>query len=143
MVKSFIDLANMVKGLMDENQQPSVQQELEKCSPVQVVEGGETKAESFIGLVQVNHLLLQQLIQILVLQRHLPQNERLEKYGDQKLVETSKFFLFFHVKSSDFRFVTWFMSILKFGFPRLSFEVFRTKQKVSCFEQFQSHSNEI
>ena len=33
MVKSFIDLANMVKGLMDENQQPSVQQELEKLFP--------------------------------------------------------------------------------------------------------------
>ena len=30
-VKSFIDLANMTKGLMDENQEPSVQQELEKC----------------------------------------------------------------------------------------------------------------
>ena len=29
-VKSFIDLANMTKGLIDENQQPSVQQELER-----------------------------------------------------------------------------------------------------------------
>ena len=27
-VKSFIDLVNMAKGLLDENQQPSVQQEL-------------------------------------------------------------------------------------------------------------------
>ena len=32
-VKSFIDLANMAKGLMDENQQPSVQQELERLFP--------------------------------------------------------------------------------------------------------------
>ena len=29
-VKSFIDLVNMAKGLLDENQQPSVQQELKK-----------------------------------------------------------------------------------------------------------------
>ena len=29
-VKSFTDLANMAKGLMDENQQPSVQESLER-----------------------------------------------------------------------------------------------------------------
>ena len=33
MVKSFIDLTNMAKTLMDENQQPSVQQDLEKLFP--------------------------------------------------------------------------------------------------------------
>ena len=32
-VKPFIDLANMTKGLMDENQQTSVQQELERLFP--------------------------------------------------------------------------------------------------------------
>ena len=32
-VKSFIDLANMAKGIIDENQQPSVQQELERLFP--------------------------------------------------------------------------------------------------------------
>ena len=74
-VKARIDMA---KGLMDENQQPSVQREhgdiIQKdCSLVQEVERGEVKADSFIGLVQVNHLLLQQLIQILVLQHRLPQ----------------------------------------------------------------------
>ena len=88
-------------------------------SPVQEVKGGEMKVEGFIGLMQVNHLLLQQLMQIL-----------LQKYGDQKLAETpSKFATFFHVKHSDFRFVTWFMSILKLGLPLLSFEFFRTKTK--------------
>ena len=41
---------------------------------VQEVERGEVKAESFLGLVLVNHLL-QQLAQIiLVLQHGLPQN---------------------------------------------------------------------
>ena len=39
MVKSFIDLRNMAKWLMNENQQPSVQQELERIFPVQEVEG--------------------------------------------------------------------------------------------------------
>ena len=57
-MKSFIDLENMTKGLMNENQQPSVKG-LKGCSPVQEVERGEVKAESFIGLVQLNHLLLQ------------------------------------------------------------------------------------
>ena len=52
------------------------------------MEGEEMKAESFIGLVQMNHLLLQQLLQIIVFQRRLPQNGRLQKYGDQKLVES-------------------------------------------------------
>ena len=33
MVNLFTDLANMAKGLMDENQQPSVQQELERLFP--------------------------------------------------------------------------------------------------------------
>ena len=56
---------------------------------------GEMKAGNFIGLVQVNDLLLQQQIQILVLQHRLPQNGQLQKYGDQKLVDTpSKFAIF-------------------------------------------------
>ena len=58
--QSFIDLVNMAKGLMDENQQSSVAQELELFQ-VQEVEVGEVKAESFFGLVLVNHLF-QQLI---------------------------------------------------------------------------------
>ena len=79
---------------------------------------------------------------MIVLQHRLPQNKRLQKYGDWKLVETPNKFYFitvylllfiiilFHVKFSDFRFVTWFMSILKFGLPPLSFEIFRTKKKL-------------
>ena len=33
MVKSFRDLANVAKGLMDENHKPSVEQDLESLSP--------------------------------------------------------------------------------------------------------------
>ena len=64
-------------------------------STVQEVEGGEVKAKSFTGLVQANRLFLQQLIQILLLQHRLLQNGRLEKYEDQKFVETPfKFSIF-------------------------------------------------
>ena len=133
-VKSFMDLANMAKELMDENQQPSVNKSQKYCFPVQEVEEREMKAESFIGLVKVNHLLLQQLIKILVLQHYLPQNGQFQNYRDQKVVGIlSKFATFFHVKSSDFRFVTRFMQILKFGLPRLSFKVFQTKTKTELF----------
>ena len=75
-MKSFIDLANVVKELMDENQQPSIQAELERLFPCTIAGRGEVKAESSIGLMQVNYLLLQQLIQILVLQHRLAKNGR-------------------------------------------------------------------
>ena len=53
------------------------------------------KAANFIGLVQVNDLLLREQIHIQVLQHRLPQNGQLQKYGDQKLVDTpSKFVIF-------------------------------------------------
>ena len=82
----------MAKELMDENQQPCIQQELFLSTRGG---GGKVKAENFIGLVQVNHLLLQQLMQILVLQHSLHENGQLQKYGDQKFLETlSKFAIF-------------------------------------------------
>ena len=42
-----------------------------------------------------DHLLLQQLMQILVLQNHLSQNRQLQNYGDQKLEEASCTFSIF------------------------------------------------
>ena len=83
-----------------------------------------------------------QRVQTLILQHRLQQNGQFQKYGDQKLVETpSKYAFFlikFSIKPNDFIFVTWFISILKFGLPRLSLEVFRTKIKTKLFEPFQS-----
>ena len=38
-------------------------------------------------------------------------------WGSKTCETPSKFVIFFHVKHSDFRFVTWFMSIFKFGLP--------------------------
>ena len=84
--KLFIDLANMAKGLLDENKQPFVQQEFERLfSSTKGGEwGGKSRDEIKVGFVQVNHSA-STTIQILVLQHRLSQNGRLQKYGDQKL----------------------------------------------------------
>ena len=58
----------MTKGLRDENQQPSVTQELGRLFSSEV-EGGEVKAESFLGLMLMNHLLQYLIQMILVLQQ--------------------------------------------------------------------------
>ena len=96
----------------------------EDCSLVQEVEGGVVKAETFFGLVLVNHLL-QQLIQINTsfttrsTTKRMVQEIRGSKATAKKLRKSmshettsgktpSKFAILFHVKSSDFRF-TWFM----------------------------------
>ena len=49
-------------GKRDDRWKPATICSTKNSSPVQEVEGGELKAESFIGLVKVNPLLLQQLI---------------------------------------------------------------------------------
>ena len=54
------------------------------CSQVQEVEGEEMKQESFIGLVQANHLHPRVIQIILVLQNRPPQNGRLQKHGGSK-----------------------------------------------------------
>ena len=64
-VQSLIDLVSMARCLTDENQQPSVTQELGRLFTSIRGSGGEVKAVSFLGLVLVNHLL-QQLIQIML-----------------------------------------------------------------------------
>ena len=89
-MKSFIDLENVAKGLMDENQQPSAQQELERLSPttrdrreLYRVGAGELKASTTTDTNNSFSTLL-------------PQNGRLQKCEDQKLAETpSKFATFF------------------------------------------------
>ena len=97
MVKLFIDLTNMGKGLVDENQQP--QQELEKLFPS--TRGGGRGDESRelhyrVGTAE-SSASLQQLIQIQVLQHRLPLNGQLQKYGERKLVENPSKFAFFFI----------------------------------------------
>ena len=50
-VKSFTDLENMAKGLTDENQEPSVQQELERLFPSTRAggRGGESRELHRVG----------------------------------------------------------------------------------------------
>ena len=87
------------------------------------------KAESFLGLVLVNHLL-QQLIQIKLVLQQSTTKRTIEKIWESKATSKkpwkcilhktilgktpSKFAILFHLKPSDFRFVTWFKSFLKF-----------------------------
>ena len=70
----------MARGLMDENQQPSVTQELGKLFPS--TKGGGKRGESreLLRVGTGESSALQQLIQIiLVLQQGLPQNRQLKK----------------------------------------------------------------
>ena len=82
--RSLVDFVNMAKWLMDENQQPSVIQELGRLFPSIRGRGRRGESSELLRLVMVNHLL-QQLIQIIIILQHgLSQNGRLKKYGDQK-----------------------------------------------------------
>ena len=134
-VQSLIDLVNLAKWLIDENQKPSVTQELGRLFPSIIGWGRSGESSKLLRVVLVNHLL-QQLIQItLVLQHGLPQNGRLKKFGDQEQHQRnhwslcrikqpqekapSNFAILSRVKPSDFRFATYFMSFLKFDLPQL------------------------
>ena len=92
-VQSFIDLVNMAKWLMDENQQPSVTQELGRLFPSIRGRGKRGKSselfmvgagESSALATDTNNISFQLIQIILVLQHGLPQNRRLKKYGDQR-----------------------------------------------------------
>ena len=134
-VQSFIDLMNMANRLIDENQQPSVTQELGRLFPS--TRGGERRGESRelfrVGAGESSALLTdtkstsfsiwstikQTVEEILGSKATLkkPWNSITHKTTSGKT--PSKFAILFHVKPSDFRFVTWAMSFLKFGLPRL------------------------
>ena len=101
--------------------------------PVQELEGGEVKAE-FYRVSECESSTSPTTDTSTSLQRRLLQNGLLQRYRDQKLVENPcKFDFFFHVKPSDFRFVTWFMSIFKFGLSRPPLKVSQTKPKAELF----------
>ena len=112
---------------MDENQQPSVTQELGRLFPN--IRGGWRRGESterwcwgiicFLGLVLGNHLL-QQLIQIQQWGSKAT-SKKLKSMSHKTASEKapSKFAILSFVKPCYGRFVTWFMPFLKFNFPRL------------------------
>ena len=86
----------MAIGLMDENQQPSVQQELEKLFPSTrgAGSGGESREHQRVGEDESSASAATDT-NISFLQDRLPQNGRLQKYGVQKLVEIPVNLLFF------------------------------------------------
>ena len=105
------------------------------------------KAVSFLGLVLVNHILQQQ-IQIIMTTRSTTKRTIEEIWGSKATSKKplksmshkttsgktpSNFAILSREKPSYFRFVTFFMSILNFGLPRPSFDVFLTKTKTQLF----------
>ena len=124
----------MAKWLMDKYQQPSVTQELGRLFPSVRGRGrrGESSELFRVGAGESSALATD--TNILVLQFGLPQSGRLKKYGikaaSKKPLKSvshkttsgktpSNFAILSRVKPSDFRFVTCFMSFLKFDLPRL------------------------
>ena len=101
-MQSFIYLVNLTKWLMDENQQPSVTKELGRLFPS--IRGGGS------------------------LRREKPQKSTSHKTTSEKT--PSKFAILSRIKPSDLRFVTWFMSFIKFDLPQLQVEVFQTKSEL-------------
>ena len=134
-VQSLIDLVNMAKWLMDENQQPSVTQELGRLFPS--IRGGGRRGESS-ELLRVGagespvsatdtrntsfaaRSTMKRTIEKILESKATSKKPR--KFMSHKTTSgktPSKFAILFRVKSSDFRFVTWFMSFLNFDLPRL------------------------
>ena len=131
----FTDLVNMVKWLMDENQQPSVTQELGRLFPS--IRGGGRRGESNelfrvdagespVSATDTNNTsfaarsttkwTIEKILGSKVTSNK-PRKSMSHKTTSGKT--PSKFAILSRVKPSDFRFVTWFMSFLKFDLPRL------------------------
>ena len=134
--QSLIDLVNMAKWLMYENQQPFVTQELARLFPNIRGRWRRGKSSELFRVGAVINLLRQMIQIILVLQHGLPTAKRtIEKIWGSKAASKkprksishktisgktpSNFAILSRVKPSDFRFGTWFMSFLKFELPRL------------------------
>ena len=133
-VQSFIDLVNMAKWLMDGNQQPSVTQELGRLLPS--IRGGGRRDESSELLLRVgageSSASATDTNNTSFATRSTTKRTIEEIWGSKATSKKplksmshkttsgktpSKFAILSRVKPSDFRFVTWFMSFLKFDFP--------------------------
>ena len=151
-VQPFIDFVNMAKGLMDENQQPFVPQELGRLFLSARVGGRRGESREFLrvgagessasatgtnntsfAMQSTTKLGIEEIWESKALLKK-PQKSMPHKTTSGKTL--SKFAILFHVKPSDFRFVTWFKSFLNFGLHNCSLKF--SKQKLSCFKPFQS-----
>ena len=128
-LESFIDLLSMTKRLMDENQQPSVTQGLGRL--FSSISGENTEllrvgaGESSASATDTNNTSFatqsttKQAIEKIWGSKATskkPQKSMSHKATSEK--SSSKFPILSFVKPSDCRFVSWFMSFLKFDLPR-------------------------
>ena len=134
-VQSLIDLVNMAKWLMDENQQPSVTQELGRQFASIRARGrrGESSdllrvgtGESFASATDANNnsfatqsTTKRTIEEIWGLKATSKKPQKSASHKTNLGKTPSKFAVLSRVKPSDFRFVTWFMSFLRFDLPRL------------------------
>ena len=147
----------MAKWLMDENQQPSVTQELGRLFPSITARGrrGESRALLRVGAGESSASATDTNNNYFVT-RSTKKRTVEEIWGSKaaskkplkamshkatSIKTPSNFAILSHVKPSDFIFVTCFMSYLKFDLLRLYLKF--SKQKVSYFKPFQSHPKGI
>ena len=131
----FMDLVNMAKWLMDENQQPSVTQELGRLFPSIRGRGrrGESSellrvgaGESSASATDTNNTsfaiwsITKRTIEKIWGSKATSKKPRTTMPHKTTSGKTpSKFTILSRVKPSDFKFFTWFMSFLKPDLPRL------------------------
>ena len=134
-VQTLIDLVNMAKWLMDEKQQPSVTQELGRLLPSirDIGRRGESSellrvdaGESSGSATDTNNTSLATRSTTKLTNEEIWGSKATSKKPLKSMLHKtisgktpSKFAIHSRVKPSDFRFVTWFMSFLKFDLPRL------------------------
>ena len=132
-VQSLIDLVNMAKRLVDENQQPSVTQELGKLFPSIRGRGrrGENNellrvgaGESSASATDTNNTSFatrsttKRTIEE-IWGSKATSKKPMKSMSHKTRKTPSKFAILSRVKPSDFRFVTWFISFIRFDLPRL------------------------
>ena len=131
----FTDLVNMAKWLMDENQQPSVTQELGRLFPS--IRGGGRRSESSellrVGAGEspvsatdtkntsfaARSTTKRTIEKILASKATSKKPRKSMSYKTTSGKTPRKFAILFRVNPPDFRYVTWFMSFLNFDLPRL------------------------
>ena len=144
-VQSFIDLVSMGKGLMNENQQSSVTQELGRFFPSIISWGrrGESSellrvnaGESSAAATNTNNInftirsTTKRMIEEIWGSKATSKKPRKSMSHKTTSGKTPrKFAILFHVKH-EFKLGTWFMLFLKFDLPRLYFEVLPYKKWV-------------
>ena len=132
-VQSLIDLVNMAKRLVDENQQPSVTQELGKLFPSIRGRGGRGEnnellrigaGESSASATDTNNTSFatrsttKRTIEE-IWGSKATSKKPMKSMSHKTRKTPSKFAILSRVKPSDFRFVTWFISFIRFDLPRL------------------------